>query len=257
MKEKFVGPVATVNFPYMTKDSRAVLNADFKEKESNKLSILTLGHVNSNKKIDVCIHVLGKNKALLKRVDYKIIGSYEHSDYYSHLQSLVEKYDIGDCVKFLGFQPDEELFSNLKACDICINLRRPIIEGASVSVIEQMSYGKPVIVADAGFYSELPNDSVVKIAPLCEEAGLKQAIEMLCDDSSLRGSIGEAASDFVLNNCTDRLACEKLMKFCEVVCSKKPMLELMNVVGEKMKLMKVKDRYFVDSVAGEIKKLIG
>jgi hypothetical protein len=64
--------------------------------------------------------------------------------------------------------------------------------------IRALSLGKPLVVSDAGWFSELP-DSVVAKVPVdeFEVATLAATLELLAQDDALRERMGEAASQYV------------------------------------------------------------
>ena len=51
----------------------------------------------------------------------------------------------------------------MAACDVLVNLRSPTMGETSGSVIRGLSLGKPMLVSDLGWFSELPDDVVLKI----------------------------------------------------------------------------------------------
>jgi glycosyltransferase involved in cell wall biosynthesis len=59
--------------------------------------------------------------------------------------------------------PEERLWSLMAACDVLVNLRYPTMGETSGSVIRALSLGKPLLVSDVGWFSELPDDAVLKI----------------------------------------------------------------------------------------------
>jgi len=51
----------------------------------------------------------------------------------------------------------------MAACDVLVNLRYPTMGETSGSVIRALSLGKPLVVSDVGWFSELPDDVVLKV----------------------------------------------------------------------------------------------
>ncbi|CAH2809433.1 MAG: hypothetical protein CBARDCOR_6696 [uncultured Caballeronia sp.] len=79
------------------------------------------------------------------------------------------------------------------AADAMSCLRWPSLEGGSASVIESMLYRKPKMVTDTGFYAEIPNGCVMKIAHGDEVANIRSALEQLCSEPERREQLGERA----------------------------------------------------------------
>ena len=89
---------------------------------------------------------------------------------------------------------EERLWSLMAACDACISLRSPTMGETSGSVIRALSLGKPVVVSDVGWFSELPGEVALKI-PVDEHEveTLAAELERLASDDGLRARMGEAA----------------------------------------------------------------
>ena len=51
------------------------------------------------------------------------------------------------------------MWSLMAACDVLVNLRYPTMGETSGSVIRALSLGKPLVVSDVGWFSELPDDA--------------------------------------------------------------------------------------------------
>ena len=46
------------------------------------------------------------------------------------------------------------------AADVFVNLRHPVMEGSSASLMRQLAYGRPILCFDSGFFAELPEGAV-------------------------------------------------------------------------------------------------
>jgi hypothetical protein len=99
-----------------------------------------------------------------------------------------------------------------------------VLEGASASAIEGMLSGKPILVADAGFYSDLPDSLVVKVSAEAGVAEIKQRLEELLHDPMHRLTIGANAklwaeetfsvskyADVILDLASRRIAIDPLL----------------------------------------------
>jgi hypothetical protein len=66
----------------------------------------------------------------------------------------------------------------------------------SGSVIRGLSLGKPLVVSDVGWFSELPGSAALKVAPDdVEVETLTAALELLVARDDVRESMGSAASE--------------------------------------------------------------
>lgn len=220
--------------------------------DENKILIITVGHVNENKRILEIIKVLQQNPKLAKNILYKIIGPHSNSLYFREIRSFVNENNL-DNVEFLGYQEDDVLHKYLKAADISINLRYPAMEGGSASLVEQMYFGKPIIVTNTGCYQDIPDDCVYKINPENEAVELKEALEKLVSDKSLRETLGSNAKKFADENFDPKTYCEKFLKFADEVIGFEPILNLTDTVSKVLKEIEVdKDAQLFDTLSSEI-----
>jgi glycosyltransferase involved in cell wall biosynthesis len=148
--------------------------------------LLTVGHVNPNKRVHAVVEALGRNPSLASRVVYAVIGELPAGDYRRSLEAAIARYRVRDAVRLLGRASDEDLQRWLANADICINLRHPVMEGGSASLADQLNFGKAVVVSNAGVYAEIPDDCVRKIAPEREAAELPAALQDLLDNPQRR-----------------------------------------------------------------------
>jgi glycosyltransferase involved in cell wall biosynthesis len=58
---------------------------------------------------------------------------------------------------------EDELWRLLAACDAVVSLRWPTMGETSAAAIRALSLGKPLVVSDAGWFSELPASVAVKV----------------------------------------------------------------------------------------------
>jgi glycosyltransferase involved in cell wall biosynthesis len=97
----------------------------------------------------------------------------------------------------LDYQDENDLWQLLADCDVNVSLRWPTMGETSGMAIRALSLGKPLVVSDAGWFSELP-DSVAAKVPVDEFEVLTLAaiIERLAEDGVLRKQMGAAASEY-------------------------------------------------------------
>jgi glycosyltransferase involved in cell wall biosynthesis len=95
------------------------------------------------------------------------------------------------------YVPEDRLWSLMRACDVLVNLRHPTMGETSGSVIRALSLGKPVVVSDVGWFSELPDEAAFKVpADEREQDALTAALEALADPEA-RARAGAAAAAHV------------------------------------------------------------
>jgi glycosyltransferase involved in cell wall biosynthesis len=104
---------------------------------------------------------------------------------------------LGDWVLRLDYQDENDLWQLLADCDICVSLRWPTMGETSGMAIRALSLGKPLVVSEAGWFSELP-DSVAAKVPVDEYEieTLAATLELLAEDDVLRQRMAAAAATY-------------------------------------------------------------
>jgi glycosyltransferase involved in cell wall biosynthesis len=75
----------------------------------------------------------------------------------------LERLGLTEGVERLDYVPEPRMWSLMAACDVLVNLRYPTMGETSGSVIRALSLGKPLLVSDVGWFSELPDEAVLKV----------------------------------------------------------------------------------------------
>ena len=102
----------------------------------------------------------------------------------------------GDGLAREGWVDGSRLWSLMAGCDVLVNLRQPTMGETSGSVIRGLSLGKPLVVSDVGWFSELPSDVALKVAADdVEVETLTAALELLVTRPDVREKMGAAAAD--------------------------------------------------------------
>ena len=107
---------------------------------------------------------------------------------------MIENRGLGEAVTRHGYLEEVDLWREIGASDLLVNLRSPTMGETSAMVVRALSVGKPVVVSDLGWFSELPDDVVLKVpAGEHETDALDDALEKLASDPALRERMGAAA----------------------------------------------------------------
>lgn len=206
---------------------------DFTGYQGDKIHILTVGNVNENKRVHILIQLLGENPQLAEYFDYTIIGSTAtNKTYYNYLVKLVARYNLYEQVRFLGFVEQEELIHYYLDADLMLNLRFPAYEGASASIIEQMSLGKACIVSNNGVYAELPDEAVLKIRSEDEQTELKQILYRILNEKDLLNKTGSCAKKYADEYLDCNLYARKIYEFLKGIIFQKPVFQLGDYCAE-------------------------
>lgn len=184
-------------------------------------TILTFGHINPNKRAESVIRALGRSPSLQSNAMYRLVGRIE-PDVAGELDSLARR--LGVNLSIAGEVDDRGLHDAIAESDVVCCLRLPSLEAASASTIESMLHGKATLVLDVGFYRELPDECVVKVAPDDERAGLQRRLEYLLAHPAQRQAIGALAAAWASRTFTAESYADTLLSVCETVARGAPLI---------------------------------
>ncbi len=93
-----------------------------------------------------------------------------------------------------GYVSEDRLWALMKACDVHVSLRSPTMGETSGTAVRALALGKPLVVSDVGWFSELPDDVALKVpADEREVETLVAALELLAARPDVRDAMGAAA----------------------------------------------------------------
>ena len=234
----FSGPVLRLGLPHDVAGlglslSRADLNVP-----EDAILLVTIGHVNLSKRIPQIIETLAAMDDLRGRIHYLIVGPWTPNQKPAW-DDLIAKHGLGETVHFTGYASDELLHACVRHADICLNLRYPAMEGASGSAVEEMLHGKPIIVNDVGFYSELPDNAVLKIKPGAEKEQLAPAIRRLVGDAKYRRRLAANALKYANAHFRASLYAQGMLDFIAEVGPQSSILSLTGRLSQELHRMGV------------------
>lgn len=122
-----------------------------------------------------------------KNICYVLVGEGSYADN-ELLDSVVIK---------TGYTTLDEFNSFVEYADIVVNLRHPTMGETSASLIRAMQLGKPCIINNGGWFSEIPENCVRKIGLDEVVCNVKQAILDLAEDEDECRRIGRNAKAYV------------------------------------------------------------
>ena len=183
-------------------------------KKQGKKILVSSGIVHPVKRIDKIAECLCRHPELAEKICYLVVGGCD-GPFGDSLKEL-EQGELKGCLHMLGYRPDAEMEAALYAADMAVNLRYPNSEVCSLSLWEQMAYGKPVLVLNSGIYGEVPEDVVVRITLEKEQDGLEQALTELVN-GQLDSKLGQRARTFVREQCDVSVYCKHILEFAQTV----------------------------------------
>jgi glycosyltransferase involved in cell wall biosynthesis len=122
-----------------------------------------------------------------------------------HIEAAARDAGVGSAVRFLGHRDDAR--DLLAGCDLYAN--SSISEGISLTILEAMAAGLPVVATRVGGTPEIVDTSCGRLVPSRDSATLAAALAGLAVDPSLRSALGRAARERVERRFTlDRMIAE-------------------------------------------------
>ena len=157
----------------------------------NKLNVLTAQVVKR-------LHENGE-----KNISYLMVGQGNAAD--------AELMD--DVVMKTGFVTMDEFNSFVKYADIVVNLRSPTMGETSAALMRAMQMGKPCIINDGGWYSELPEDSIEKVDLRNPQESLETLLKTMLHDQDRCKRIGDNAKKYVHDFCGKKAVAGQIYDF--------------------------------------------
>ncbi len=192
VRARWLGPVRALHLPCYSDILRRVNGAPPQESDG-PVQLLTVGHLNPNKQVHRVVEMLAADPELAARVHYTVVGPDDgFVAYVSDLRRFIAGHADQVSVELLGWQPDEELDRLMAQADVFVNLRYPVMEGSSASLMRQLAYGRPILCFESGFFAELPEGAVERV-PTGDFQAADEALRQLIGNPDHRRALGERA----------------------------------------------------------------
>ena len=150
------------------------------------LTICSFGGVDRTKLNHmVCATVNRLNNKYAGGLIYLMVGEGDYVD--SYLNSNIRKTGRVSLMEFNSF---------IKHSNIVVNLRHPSMGETSAAVIRTLGIGKPCIVSDDAWFSELPDDVVIKLDNENIEKELHDSLSHLLENPDFMEKMSKEARDY-------------------------------------------------------------
>lgn len=152
--------------------------------------ILYVGAIAPHKNIDGLIRAFSKIR--FKEVSLILAGPQirDNFSYLTSINKLIEKLNIEDRVRILGYIPQEDLISLYNMARVFISVS--FYEGFGLPILEAMACGRPAIAAKNTSMKEIVDSSGILVDPYNIEE-IAFAIDRLLCDNGLRNSLSAKA----------------------------------------------------------------
>lgn len=169
------------------------LNIENDKLQERKLNLLFLGRIGDRKGIFDLIEVLTKNLSFFqKKCHLKIGGDGD----INKLLEIIRTNELSEFVEYIGFVQGEEKDKVLQETDIYI--LPSYNEGLPISVLEAMSFAKPIISTTVGGIPEIVHDQYNGILFEAGDLGaLNHALTRLINDRKLLREYGRNSYELV------------------------------------------------------------
>ncbi|HET9287438.1 MAG TPA: glycosyltransferase family 4 protein [Gaiella sp.] len=184
----FVGPIARVAHP-----AWPVPGIPPAEVRGQPL-IGAFGNVNASKRVPQLLGAFARIRAEHAGARLLLVGATSPGfDLDRRLQRLGLD---GDGIVREGFVDERRLWALMAACDLHVNLRSPTMGETSGTAIRALTLGKPLVVSDVGWFTELPEGVALKVGVGDREVDeLAAALRLLVERADVRAAMGAAARD--------------------------------------------------------------
>jgi glycosyltransferase involved in cell wall biosynthesis len=255
VRARWIGPVKALHLPCYSDILRQVDGAPALPAQG-PLRLLTVGHLNPNKQVHRVVEMLAADPDLAARVIYTIVGPDDgFKAYVNDLRRFIARHADRLQVEILGWQPQDELDRLMGQADIFVNLRHPVMEGSSASLMRQLAYGRPVLCFESGFFAELPAGALAR-APAGDFLAAAEALRGLLTDGEHRREIGEQARALAASY-NERSYAEGLLALIEQSRRAAPALGLLDSVARELGNMHVDSRLpTFDEIANDFARIL-
>ncbi|HYY96642.1 MAG TPA: methyltransferase domain-containing protein [Pyrinomonadaceae bacterium] len=243
-------PVAHIQMPVRPPAAKRRDNGG----DDGEVRVANFGLITPGKGIERALRALSALKER-HRFHYTLVG--DPNPFYD-VRELVRRYGMEGCVEITGHVALEEFERQIAETDIALNLRERTVGETSASLCRIMAAGVCSVVADVGWYSELPGDAVVKV-PLGAHADalLAAYLERLIEDVPLRRRVGENARRYALATHSLERSAADYLAFIREVIARRPRRRLVSSVSNELALLGLKetDEELLRGVAADLAAL--
>ncbi len=154
----------------------------------------SFGNINQSKRIPQLLEAFAALRRVRPAARLLLVGAVSPG---FDLDRRLQRLGIdGEGIVREGYVDEGRLWALMKACDVHVSLRSPTMGETSGTAIRSLSLGKPLVVSDAGWFRELPDDVALHVPVGVDEVEtLIAALELLAARPDVRATMGEAGLD--------------------------------------------------------------
>ena len=222
------GPVGVIPLAYDAPGSRT---PDTSSDGDPRVTIVTVGNVNANKRVGSVIAAIGSSNELRRSVEYRVIGKVEPS-VLLELSALARQHRVQ--LVMAGEVDAAVLADSFASADIVVAVRHPNLESASATAIEAMLVGKALVVSSTGPTRAIPDECTMKVDMRDEIPEIRSRLETLVRDPGGRARMGANAQEYATSvHSADRYA-RDLVELARSAVDVVPVLEVLDDAAGQM-----------------------
>ena len=154
------------------------------------------GHLNTAKRAPQLVEAFARVVEQEPKAKLLLVGSASEEIHIDGRLADIEQAHPGSVIR-LPYVEEDRLWNLIAGCDVCVCLRYPTMGETSGIAIRALVCGRPLIVSDVGWFSELRDDIAVRV-PVGEGevAGIAQQMIELAQDPQRRDAMSIAAGRY-------------------------------------------------------------
>jgi glycosyltransferase involved in cell wall biosynthesis len=179
---------------------------------ADALLVTSFGFVAPTKQNEaVCRAVSRLNESGTLPVCYVMVGAGDYVSRYT-----------GERIKITGYVSNAEYDEILACSDLVFNLRYPTMGETSAALLHAMWTGVPCVVCDIGWFSELPDDTVLKLdteRPELMEERVYETLRLFQENREVFRRLGEAGAAYVRREHSVAAVAERIRRCLNLRCA--------------------------------------
>ncbi len=152
------------------------------------------GHLNTAKRAPQLVEAFAQVVEQEPEAKLLLVGAASEEIHIDGRLAEIEQAHPGSVIR-LPYVEEDRLWNLIAGCDVCVCLRYPTMGETSGIAIRALVCGRPLIVSDVGWFSELNDDVAVKVPVEDGEVeGIAAQMVVLARDTNAREVMSGAAS---------------------------------------------------------------
>lgn len=154
------------------------------------------GHLNTAKRAPQLVEAFAQVVEQEPEAKLLLVGTASEEIHIDGRLAEIEQTHPGSVIR-LPYVEEDRLWNLIAGCDVCVCLRYPTMGETSGIAIRALVCGRPLIVSDVGWFSELPDDVAARVAVgEGEVASIADAMLTLAREPQRHAAMSQAAIRF-------------------------------------------------------------